>query len=159
MNYKVKKTLKDNRKSMILIGVLWIILTIILVSPIAKSIVDATDNGVFVVGKFLSQVFNDIVSFNSITQVFGEAYIGTFFKTLLWFSIFYVICTTIGLFRSKPKSEYTDIEHGSSDWSEGGEQYKVLSKHKGILLAQEHYLPVDKRGNTNVLVVGRFWFW
>ena len=159
MNYKVKKTLKDNRKSMILIGVLWIILTIILVSPIAKSIVDATDNGVVVFGKFLTEVFQDIVSFNSITQVFGAAYIGTFFKTLLWFSIFYVICTTIGLFRSKPKSEYADIEHGSSDWSEGGEQYKVLSKHKGILLAQENYLPVDKRGNVNVLVVGRIWFW
>ena len=75
------------------------------------------------------------------------------------FSIFYVICTTIGLFRSKPKNEYVDIEHGSSDWCEGGEQYKVLSKHKGILLAQEHYLPVDKRGNVNVLVVGRIWFW
>ncbi len=154
MNYKVKKTLKDNKKSMILIGVLWIILTIILVSPIAKSIVDATDNGVFVFGKFLAQVFQNIVSFNSITQVFGAAYIGTFFKTLLWFSIFYAICTTIGLFRSKPKSEYADIEHGSSDWSEGGEQYKVLSKHKGIILAEKNYLPVDKRGNVNVLVVG-----
>ncbi|MCI9087688.1 MAG: type IV secretory system conjugative DNA transfer family protein [Clostridia bacterium] len=154
MNYKVKKTLKDNKKSMILIGVLWIILTIILVSPIAKSIVDATDNGIFVFGTFLGEVFQNIVSFNSITQIFGAAYIGTFFKTLLWFSIFYAICTTIGLFRSKPKSEYADIEHGSSDWSEGGEQYKVLSKHKGILLAQENYLPVDKRGNVNVLVVG-----
>lgn len=154
MNYKVKKTLKDNRKSMIVIGVLWIILTIILVSPIAKSIVDATDNGAFAFGKFLTEIFGNIVSFNSITQVFGAAYIGTFLKTLLWFSIFYAICTTIGLFRSKPKSEYADIEHGSSDWSEGGEQYKVLSKHKGILLAQENYLPVDKRGNVNVLVVG-----
>lgn len=154
MNYKVKKTLKDNRKSMIVIGVLWIILTIILVSPIAKSIVDATDNGTFALGKFLTDVFGNIVSFNSITQVFGAAYIGTFLKTLLWFSIFYAICTTIGLFRSKPKSEYADIEHGSSDWSEGGEQYKVLSKHKGILLAQENYLPVDKRGNVNILVVG-----
>ena len=159
MNYKVKKTLKDNKKSMILIGVLWIILTIILVSPIAKSIVDATDNGVFVFGTFLGEVFQNIVSFNSITQVFGAAYIGTFFKTLLWFSIFYAICTTIGLFRSKPKSEYADIEHGSSDWSEGGEQYQVLSKKEGIILAENNYLPLDKRGNVNVLVVGRFWFW
>ena len=159
MNYKVKKTLKDNKTSMILIGVLWIILTIILVSPIAKSIVDATDNGVFVFGTFLGEVFQNIVSFNSITQVFGAAYIGTFFKTLLWFSIFYAICTTIGLFRSKPKSEYADIEHGSSDWSEGGEQYQVLDKNKGIILAEDNYLPVDKRGNVNVLVVGRFRFW
>ncbi len=29
-------------------------------------------------------------------------------------------------YKIKPKNEYTDIEHGSSDWSEGGEQYKIL---------------------------------
>lgn len=57
-----------------------------------------------------------------------------------------------------PKNEYTDIEHGSSEWA-SGEQYSVLSKNKGILLAENHYLPVNKRGNTNVLVVGRFRFW
>ena len=154
MNYKVKKTLKDNKKSIIVIGVLWIILSIILVSPIAYSIVEATDNGVFNLTKFFEEIMTNIVSFNTITKIFGSDYIGTFFKTLLYFTILYVICTVIGLFRSKPKSEYTDIEHGSSDWSEGGEEYKVLSKHKGILLAQDHYLPVDKRGNVNVLVVG-----
>ena len=55
------------------------------------------------------------------------------------------------------KNEYTDIEHGSSDWAEG-EQYSVLSKKKGIVLAEKHYLPVDKRGNVNVLVVGRIRF-
>lgn len=57
-----------------------------------------------------------------------------------------------------PKNEYTDIEHGSSDWAAGGEQYSILSNKKGILLAEKHYLPVDKRGNVNVLVVGRFRF-
>lgn len=56
-----------------------------------------------------------------------------------------------------PKHEFSDIEHGSSDWATG-EQYEVLSNKKGILLAEKHYLPVDKRGNTNVLVVGRFRF-
>ena len=30
---------------------------------------------------------------------------------------------TIGLARSAPKNEYTDMEHGSSDWSKNGEQY------------------------------------
>ena len=57
-----------------------------------------------------------------------------------------------------PKHDYADIEHGSSDWA-NDEEYSVLSKNKGILLAEKHYLPVDKRGNVNVLVVGRFWFW
>lgn len=159
MNYKVKKTLKDNKKSIIVIGILWIILAIIFVSPIAYSIVEATNNGIFNLSKFFEDLVTNIISFNSITKVFGSAYIGTFFKTLLYFTIVYLIFAVVGLFRSKPKSEYTDIEHGSSDWSEGGEQYKILSRNKGILLAQDHYLPVDKRGNINVLVVGRFWFW
>lgn len=154
MNYKVKKTLKDNKISIIVIGVLWIILAIILVSPIAYSIAEATVNGIFDFGKFLENIVSNIVSFTTITKVFSSECIGIFGKTLLYFTIFYLIFAVIGLFKSKPKSEYTDIEHGSSDWSEGGEQYKILSKHKGILLAQDHYLPVDKRGNINVLVVG-----
>ena len=57
-----------------------------------------------------------------------------------------------------PKHDYAVIEHGSSVWA-NGDEYSVLSKNKGILLAEKHYLPVDKRGNVNVLVVGRFWFW
>lgn len=159
MNYHVRKTLKDNKKSIILIAILWLILTIIFVSPIAYSIAKATSNGIFDMSKFMEELFPSITSFNTIGKVFHSDTIGIFFKTLLYFTLFYAIFATIGLFRSKPKSEYADIEHGSSDWSEGGEEYKVLSKHKGILLAENHYLPVDKRGNINVLVVGRFWFW
>ncbi len=158
MNYKVQKTLKDNKKALIVIAVLWVILTIILVSPIAYSIGQSTDgNGIFNMSTFFENIFANIASFTTITKVFN--YPGIFFKTLAYFTIFYIIFSVIGLYRSRPKSEYTDIEHGSSDWSENGEQYRVLSKHKGILLAQDHYLPIDKRGNINVLVVGRFWFW
>ena len=73
--------------------------------------------------------------------------------------IVFVLALTIGIVKSAPKHEYSDIEHGSSDWATGGEQYKILSPKKGILLAEKNYLPVDKRGNTNVLIVGRFWFW
>ena len=74
-------------------------------------------------------------------------------------SIIFAIFFIIGIARSAPKNEYTDFEHGSSDWSQNGEQYQVLSKNKGIILAEGNYLPVDKRGNVNVLVVGRFRFW
>ena len=155
----MKKTLKDNKVSLMVIAILWLILTIIFVSPIAYSIVNATNNGIFNMAIFLKEIVPAITSFNKIGTVFGGAYIGTFFKTLAYFTIFYIIFVVIGLFRSRAKSEYKDIEHGSSDWSEGGEQYKVLSKHSGILLAQDHYLPTNKRGNVNVLVVGRFWFW
>ena len=65
----------------------------------------------------------------------------------------------VGFVRTAPKNEYSDIEQGSSDWATRGEQYKVLSPKKGIILAEGNYLPVDKRGNVNVLVVGRFRFW
>ena len=159
MNYKVEKALKDNKISLIVIAVLWIVLTIILVSPIAYSIVEATDNGIFNLNTFFQQIFPAITSFNKFFVMFDSKYIGTFLNTLLYFSIAYTIFCVIGLYRSKPKNEYADIEHGSSDWSAHGEQYRILSKNKGILLARDNYLPVNKRGNVNVLVVGRFRFW
>lgn len=159
MNYKVSKTLKDNKKSIIIIAVLWIFFAIVLVAPIGYSIGIASQEGTFDFNVFLENVFTELVSFTSITKVLGAEYIGYFGKTLLYFSILYLILTFIGLFKSKPKNEYTDIEHGSSDWSEGGEQYRILSKNKGIILSKHNFLPVDKRGNVNVLVVGRFGFW
>lgn len=73
---------------------------------------------------------------------------------LPYFLGFYGLFVLIGIAKAFPKHEYDDIEHGSSDWSENGEQYKVLSKSRGIVLAEKNYLPVDKRGNVNVLVVG-----
>ena len=91
-------------------------------------------------------------------KLFNSKYTATFWKVEGYNTIFLLIGVLIGFFKSMPKNEYTDIEHGSSDWATG-EQYSVLSKKKGILLAEKHYLPVDKRGNTNVLVVGRIWIW
>ena len=159
MNYKVSKTLKDNKKNLIIIAVLWIILSIVLVAPIGYSIGLASQSGSFAFNVFLESVFTELVSFTSITRVLNASYIGYFGKTLLYFTILYLIFAFIGLFKSRPKHEYTDIEHGSSDWSEGGEQYSILSKNKGIILSKHNYLPVNKRGNVNVLVVGRFRFW
>ena len=78
---------------------------------------------------------------------------------ILFAVVVYFIVMCIGIAKAMPKHEYDNIEHGSSDWCENGEEYKVLSKNKGILLAQKVFLPVNKRGNVNVLVVGRFWIW
>ena len=83
---KVRKTLKDNKKSLIIIGILWIILAIILVSPIAYSIVESTNNGIFDFSIFIEQIFSNITSFNTFGKVFGEKYIGAFFKTLAFIS-------------------------------------------------------------------------
>ena len=88
-----------------------------------------------------------------------NAYLMTYLNALKWYFIFCGIFALIGIIRSFPKHEFQDIENGSSDWSENGEQYAVLSRNKGIILAEKNRLPVDKRGNVNVLVVRRFWCW
>lgn len=82
-----------------------------------------------------------------------------FFSGTKYFALFYGLFVIIGIAKAMPKHEYEDIENGSSDWCEHGEQYSVLSKNKGIVLAEKNYLPVDKRGNVNVLIVRRLWCW
>lgn len=159
MNYKIEKIGKNFRKSFIIFVIIWLVLTILFVAPIAYSIVESIENGSFSSALFIENVIPALSSFTIFTKVLDEKYIGTFGQTTLCFTAAYAIVVIIGLVKSAPKNEYTDIEHGSSDWSENGEQYKILSKNKGIILAQNNYLPIDKRGNVNVLVVGRFWFW
>jgi len=159
MNYKLQKVLKDNKVSMIIIAILWLVLVIVLVAPLAYSIGLANTSGSFDMNVFIEEFFVSVASFSAITKVFGTAYVGIFGKSIVYFTIIYIVFAIIGLYKSKPKHRYTDIEHGSSDWSEGGEQYRILSRNKGIILAQDNYLPIDKRGNVNVLVVGRFRFW
>jgi len=160
MHYKVQGAVRRNKRHFIIFGILWVILSIVLVMPIAYSITNATVGGEFDFGKFLTGIYSAVTSLGTvISKTFTENYISTFFSTLLKFTVLYAIFILIGLIRTAPKNEYSDIEHGSSDWSKGGEQYRVLSNKKGIILAKENYLPVDKRGNVNVLVVGRFRFW
>ena len=75
---------------------------------------------------------------------------------VIWRTFFgaFSLFILIGFARAFPKHEYENIENGSSGWSEHGEQYSVLHRSKGIVLAEKNYLPVDKRGNVNVLIVG-----
>ena len=102
----------------------------------------------------METAFKSIASFSSIGKVFGSKYIGTYGSCLLYYTIGFIIFSIIGFIKGKPKGDYYDIEHGSSDWSEHGEQYRVLSKTKGLILAEDNYLPIDKRGNINTLIVG-----
>ena len=97
--------------------------------------------------------------FEAIGKLIEDGNFVSYLKTLGGGTLIYLIFVTIGLVRTAPKHKYTDIEHGSSDWSTGGEQYRVLDNKKGIILGEKNYLPEDKRGNINVLVVGRFRFW
>lgn len=160
MNYKVQGAVRRNKRNFIIFIILWIILSIVLVMPVAYSITEATVNGVFEMKIFFTKIYDAMSHFGTvIAKTFTPGYIGTYFSLLLKFTVAYAIFVLIGLIKTAPKNEYSDIEHGSSDWSKNGEQYRVLSNKNGIILAQNNYLPVDKRGNVNVLVVGRIRFW
>ncbi len=160
MNYKLEGAIRRNRKNFIICAILWVVLTIVFVSPFSYSVFQAQSEGAFNLAVFLSAFGKNITNpFGAIGGIFSNGATGTFFPILVGFTIFYLIFFFIGFVKSAPKNEFSDIEHGSSDWSQRGEQYQILSKNKGIILAENNYLPVDKRGNVNVLVVGRFRFW
>ena len=159
MNYKVKSALKKSKLALIRATAIWIALSILLSAPIAVSIKEATINNVFNSDKFFEVLFSNFNAIGSnISKIFLPSYSPIYWKVEGYLTIGVLIMLVVGILKSMPKNEYTDIEHGSSDWA-SGEQYSVLSKKKGILLAENHYLPVDKRGNVNVLVVGRFRIW
>jgi hypothetical protein len=151
----MQKAFEKNKKYLILFLILWIVLEIVLIAPMAVAIAESTSaQGQFELANFIENFGKEVSSFTAITRI-GSAGAGSAFgKGTLWLTILCLVVTAIGIIKSKPKSNYEDIENGSSDWCEGGEQYKILSKNKGIILAEDNYLPVDKIGNVNVLVVG-----
>ena len=160
MGEKLKRAISENKSKFIVIIVLWIVLAIVFVSPLTMGIIDATKAD----GSFsLSECIKGFCTWiTKPFEAFGASFstsIGTFLKNLFEVTIVYAIAMGIGIMRAWPKSDYTDIEHGSSDWCQNGEEYKILSQKKGILLAEKHYLPVDKRGNVNILVIRRLWSW
>ena len=155
MNYKISGGLKKNKKVIIIGTVLWLFLAIILVLPFTYSMAIASENDSFDLATFIDAFSTSIINpINSFSYLFENSIFTTFLSHLFVFTIIYLIFFVVGFVRTMPKHQYDDIEHGSSDWSLGGEQYRILSKKEGIILAQDNYLPVDKRGNINVLVVG-----
>ena len=159
---KIKASFRKNRKKLIAYLVVMIVVLIIGLAPLTVSIAEgkmAAHAGDNFWAVFFTQLFHNIQKpLPSLGLCFSE-YFSTFLQALKWYIIVAAFFALIGILRSLPKHQYEDIENGSSDWSENGEQYTVLSKKSGIILAEKNYLPVDKRGNVNVLVVRRFWCW
>ena len=150
----MQKAFEKNKKYLILFLVLWIVLEIVLIAPMSVAIAESSVQGKFDLAFFIENLGKEVSSFTAITRI-GSAGAGSVFgKGTLWLTILCLVVTAIGIIKSKPKNNYEDIENGSSDWCEGGEQYKILNKNKGIILAEDNYLPLDKLGNVNVLVVG-----
>lgn len=160
MHYKIEGAIRRNRKNFIIFAILWLFIAIVFVAPFAYSSHMAGAEGKMNLGIFMETFSKSIGNpLGTLGNIFSQGATGTYFSTLLVVTIFYSVFFFIGFVRSAPKNEYSDIEHGSSDWSQRGEQYQILNRNKGIILAEDNYLPVDKRGNVNVLVVGRIWIW
>ena len=152
MNYKVEGAIRRNKKYFIIFGILWLFIAIVLIVPITVGYNTAVQqDGTAGIAAFVNAMKSP---FAGIAEMASKNLMSTYFKNLVIFSIIFAIFFIVGVARSAPKNEYTDFEHGSSDWSKNGEQYTVLSNKKGIILAENNYLPIDKRGNVNVLVVG-----
>ena len=155
MNYKLQKAFKKGKTTIIVSVILWLLLAVIVIMPWTCGCYQMKLLGKFDMDQFLRVYMKTTTSPSTgFKAIFSSGIFGEYIKNLFGFTLFYTIVVAIGIIRLMPKHQYDDIEHGSSDWSENGEQYKVLSKKSGIILAENNYLPLDKRGNVNVLVVG-----
>lgn len=159
MNYKVQGAVKKVRKYLVVYLILWVVLNILLVMPVSYSYVEACGSGTFNLNTFMETLFNVIMPFSTFGKTFSSTYFGNYISLTIGFTLIYIILVVIGMIKLAPKNQYSDIEHGSSDWSEHGEQYQILSPKSGIILAEKNYLPLDKMGNVNVLIVGRIRCW
>lgn len=155
---KFKSFIEKFKKHILIYLVVWIILAILLVAPITYTITQASVKGTNWLTELALHFFDNFLKF-PITVIFQDTYLNDFIQGIKWYSLIYWIAVIIGIYKLLPKSDYDNIEHGSSDWCESGEQYRILSKKSGLLLAKDNYLPLNKSGNINVLIVGRIWCW
>ncbi|MBR1653745.1 MAG: hypothetical protein IJ690_02155 [Clostridia bacterium] len=155
---KFKSFMGKLKKNILWYIVVWLVLVILLVAPVTYTRTQAGIQGISLLEGMTLNFADNFLKF-PITKVLEEPYVNDFIKGVEYFSVVYLIIMCYAIYKTLPKSAYDSIEHGSSDWCAPGEQYKILSKKNGLILAKDNYLPIDKTGNINVLIVGRFWFW
>lgn len=148
-------------KNLLMHVILWLLLAIVFVIPIIVAAEDSMSaDGVIRTNVFGEIIVSYLINIGTRIKAFEKDYQQTTLRVLGYYTFFYyAFVLIIFLKNSKSDGAFHDIEHGSSDWSENGEQYKVLSKKAGIILAENNFLPVDKPGNVNVLIVGRIRCW
>lgn len=162
MNFfeKIRAAIRKIKMKLMVYFAIVIVVAIMGVAPFNVSFQEglmAAEAGEDFWGVLFTQLFSNIQKpFSCLGQCFSTYFSG-FLTSLKYYLSICGFFALVGLLKALPKHEFQDIENGSSDWSENGEQYAVLSRKKGIILAEKNYLPVDKRGNVNVLVVRRFW--
>ena len=155
---KFKSFMDKFKKNILLFIIVWLIIAILFVAPLTYPYTQSVMEGVNWMEGLAEHLVDNFFKF-PVTVIFSEVYVTDFIKGMEYFSLFYWIMIIYGIYKTLPKSAFDKIEHGSSDWCLPGEQYKVLSKKEGLILAKDNYLPLTKMGNINVLIVGRFWCW
>lgn len=155
---KFKSFMENFKKNMFFYIIVWLVVAILFVVPFIYTRTNAVNAGTNWVTEIMEHYIDNFLEF-PITKMLEEEYWNDFVKGIGIFSVIYWILVIIGINKTLPKSAFDKIEHGSSDWCAPGEQYKILSKKNGLILAKDNYLPIDKSGNVNVLIVGRIWCW
>lgn len=155
---KFKSFMEKLKKNIFIYIVVWLLLAILLVAPFTYTLTQGKLNKISWLEALTLNFVDNFFQF-PIRFIFEEPYLNGFIEGLKYYSIVFAIIVYIAIKKTLPKGAYDKIEHGSSDWCAPGEQYKILNKKEGLLLAKDNYLPLNKTGNVNVLIVGRFRCW
>jgi len=136
--YKIKNALKKSKKVFIMLLILWVVLSIVFIAPIVVSSVEAKVDGGLNQEVFFNSLWDNFSNIKgNLGKIFRASYIGAYAKGELYLACGLLVAALVGILKSLPKNEYTDIEHGSSDWARDGEQYKVLSPKKRYYISRK----------------------
>lgn len=159
----MRKFFEDFKQKAPILIVLALVASVVLGGALTKSIADAkaagSDSLIFDV---ISTVLGNITQMSFFSGIFAD--FGTFLHITFWiFAIVFMLYFT-AYYKNSNKSEYEGRENGSSQWSDGVEDYKhdssgreILNKKQGFILSTKHYLGTDLKKvgiNKNILVVG-----
>ena len=154
----MKEWIRKRIPIVIALGVVFVLLALFVVTAYVRAEIDLNTGET--TANALEIIINACSNVTDVGNNIGIAFsnIEMYFGALKTFSIIYLIAGIALILFMKTNSEYENIEHGSAGWVENGEQYSVLSKKDGFILAEKHYLPViptpPQAKNGNILVIG-----
>lgn len=155
----MKEWFAKRKLVLIMLGVAFVMLALFVVPAYTRTQIESTSNGeeIGVLTLLLNALTNNITDFGKNFSVTFSNF-GLYIENIKNMFIPYIVVGVVILVLYKTDSEYDKIEHGSAGWVENGEQYKVLSKKDGFILAKDHFLPVipkpPEAKNGNILVIG-----
>lgn len=154
---------EDFKQKAPILLIIALVAAVVLGGSLTKSIVDARESGATsIILAVTNTWFSNITSMGFFSGMFMD--FGLFIKIALWIFVIIFGIYVIAKYKSGQVSEYEGKENGSSQWSNGSEDYKhdsngkeILNKKDGFILSTKHYLGTDLKKvgiNKNILVVG-----